>query len=130
MIKCHACGKSRMGPGAEKEGWLVLREVPWVDGPIDLCPVDKDLPEYKKSTQWGPDIIGGGQRAQKDIVGFDKPEDGSEDRYAERRKQVPWLSHTIWWFVHNAIAHPLIAVLPIRPLFRFHDWTSHKMHGE
>ena len=65
----------------------------------------------------------------EDIVGFDRPEDGSEDRYLARRHARPWLSHTAWWWVHNAIAHPLIAFLPFRACFRFHDWTSRRMHG-
>lgn len=61
--------------------------------------------------------------------GFTRPEDGSQDRYVERHKTVPWAKHTVWWVIHNAMAHPLIAVLPVRFTFRFHDWTSRKMHG-
>lgn len=60
---------------------------------------------------------------------FSRPEDGSGERYVERRSSVPWATHTLWWVVHNAIAHPLIAFLPIGPAFTFHDWTSRKMHG-
>jgi hypothetical protein len=63
------------------------------------------------------------------IVGFDAPEDGSQGRYVKRRAERPWTAHTFWWVVHNAVAHPLIAVLPIKPLFSFHDWSSRKMHG-
>ena len=61
--------------------------------------------------------------------GFDRPEDGSQKRYIERRKVRPWGAHTFWWVLHNAVAHPLIAFLPFTPLFRFHDWTSRRMHG-
>ena len=61
--------------------------------------------------------------------GFDRPEDGSQKRYIERRKVRPWRTHTLWWVLHNAVAHPLIAFLPFTPLFRFHDWTSRRMHG-
>lgn len=61
---------------------------------------------------------------------FSRPEYGSGDRYVERRRKVPWATHTLWWVVHNAIAHPIIAVLPIKPAFTFHDWTSKKMHGQ
>jgi hypothetical protein len=68
--------------------------------------------------------------ATSDIVGFTEPEDGAEDRYVQRRATRPWVSHTVWWIVHNAIAHPLIAFVPVRAFFRFHDWTSHKMHGK
>jgi hypothetical protein len=63
------------------------------------------------------------------IDGFDGPEDGSQARYGKRRAGRPWTAHTFWWVVHNAVAHPLIAVLPIKPLFSFHDWSSRKMHG-
>jgi hypothetical protein len=62
-------------------------------------------------------------------VGFDRPENGSGERYTERRKGRPWASHTLWWVIHNVVAHPLIGLLPFRPLFRFHDWTSERMHG-
>ena len=60
---------------------------------------------------------------------FARPEDGSEQRYKDRRKYRPWLAHSFWWIVHNGLSHPLIAVLPFKPLFMFHDWTSKKMHG-
>lgn len=63
------------------------------------------------------------------IVGFDRAEDGSAHRYARRRADRPWASHSFWWLVHNAVAHPLIAFVPRKPCFDFHDWTSRKMHG-
>ena len=63
------------------------------------------------------------------IVGFDRPEDGSAERYAARRAVRPWSAHAFWWVVHNAVAHPLIAFVPRRLCFRFHDWTSRRMHG-
>lgn len=61
--------------------------------------------------------------------GFKQPEDGSGKRYADRRAKTPWARHTFWWWLHNAVAHPLIAFVPIRMFFRFHDWTSRRMHG-
>lgn len=62
--------------------------------------------------------------------GFTRPEDGSEERYHVRKAEVPWVRHAFWWWVHNAVAHPMIALFPKRFAFRFHDYTSHKMHGE
>jgi hypothetical protein len=62
-------------------------------------------------------------------VGFERPEPGSRERFAERRASQPWAAHTFWWIVHNAVAHPLIAFAPRASTFRFHDWTSYKMHG-
>lgn len=69
------------------------------------------------------------------MFGFDKPEDGSEERFHERIRvfeeaNKPKAKHHFWWLVHNAIAHPLIALMPIRTFFKFHDWTSHKINGE
>jgi hypothetical protein len=64
-----------------------------------------------------------------EVVGFNRPEDGSQERFEADRQVRPWASHMVWWFVHNAVAHLLIAVLPIKPFFTFHDWTSRKMHG-
>jgi len=42
----------------------------------------------------------------------------------------PKLVHDFWWIVHNCVAHPLIGVLPIKPTFDFHDWTSDKIMGK
>ena len=61
--------------------------------------------------------------------GFGEPEDGAEQRYRERAASRPWVAHAVWWWVHNVIAHPLIGIAPLRSAFRFHDWTSRKMHG-
>ena len=66
---------------------------------------------------------------QEETRGFTEPEDGSEGRYHKRVQARPWASHTFWWVVHNNLAHALIGVLPIKPMFDFHDYTSRKMHG-
>lgn len=83
------------------------------------------------------------KNALQEEFGFDKPEDGSERRFVfTAAKQgekppwqsqpvtVPWVKFRFWWVVHNAFAHPLIAVAPRRTFFRFHDYTSRKMHGK
>lgn len=75
--------------------------------------------------------------------GFDKPEDGSERRFVfdavkngesmpgqKQKVTVPWVKYRFWWFVHNAVAHPMIAIAPRRTFFQFHDYTSRKMHGK
>lgn len=61
---------------------------------------------------------------------FSAPEDGSQQRFEDRKRDVPWFTHTAWWLVHNCVAHMLIGFLPFGPLFKFHDWTSKKMHGK
>lgn len=60
---------------------------------------------------------------------FNRPEDGSQQRFIDRRAKQPWAAHTFWWALHNVVAHPLIGLVPIRMFFRFHDWTSRRMHG-
>ncbi len=57
------------------------------------------------------------------------------ENFKSRRKQIgmrtilPIWTHHWWWMVHNGVAHPLIAVLPVEPAFRFHDYTSDKING-
>lgn len=60
-------------------------------------------------------------------------ENGSEERYHARIKKHEDAygdrqRHLIWWIVHNAIAHPMIAFMPFTFAFRFHDWTSAKIN--
>jgi hypothetical protein len=108
IVECSNCGVSGgMVWTAEKNGWQLGHEE-------DLCPRCVESPLT---------------RSPDERVGFERPESGSEERHDERRKTRPWASHTFWWMVHNAIAHPLIAFVPRKPFFRFHDWTSYKMHG-
>lgn len=47
---------------------------------------------------------------------------------ADNAKYVGYAVHAFWWVTHNAVAHPLIAFLPIKPTFRFHDYTSDKIN--
>lgn len=64
---------------------------------------------------------------------FEKDETGAHLRYLKRIQFVPHplprIRHWGWWWLHNCIAHPLIGILPIRPMFNFHDWTSRRMNG-
>lgn len=46
------------------------------------------------------------------------------------RTILPKLTHAVWWFLHNAVAHPIIAIIPIKPAFEFHDYTSDKINGK
>ncbi len=70
------------------------------------------------------------------MFNFDKDEDGSEDRYKARVpevwKQTPMgkARHRMWWLLHNLVAHPLIGIFPLTPLFIFHDWTSRRLHNQ
>jgi hypothetical protein len=84
------------------------------------------------------------------MFGFDRPEDGSEERFHDRvrnwengvptaipvsapkespSRRLPLAQHYAWWLVHNLIAHPMIGVAPVKVSFRFHDWTSRKLNG-
>lgn len=69
------------------------------------------------------------------MFGFDRPEDGSAQRFVERIDRFRDLKrstaiHHFWWLVHNCVAHPMIGLAPIKPSFRFHDWTSRKINAE
>lgn len=69
---------------------------------------------------------------------FEKPEDGSKDRFAERLNiwieiqtvNFPKVRHYGWWVLHNCVAHPLMGILPINWFFEFHDWTSRKLNAK
>jgi hypothetical protein len=69
------------------------------------------------------------------MFGFNKPEDGSAIRFVERVDKFKELKrstviHHVWWVIHNAVAHPLIAFAPTKATFAFHDWTSRKINAE
>ena len=54
----------------------------------------------------------------------------SYDRHRLRIKKWPNKKIPIfifWWLTHNAIAHFLIAFLPFKLFFNFHDFTSKKI---
>lgn len=55
---------------------------------------------------------------------------GAQGRYEERREKVAQPQLAFWWMMHNCVAHPLIGVLPFKPLFAFHDWTAKKIGSE
>lgn len=61
---------------------------------------------------------------------------GSEGRFYARIKKFekagkpfPKTQHLFWWVVHNALAHTLLAIFPVRWSFQFHDWTSLKLNA-
>jgi hypothetical protein len=92
--------------------------------------IDGEVVGWVHETECKARLCALGAEPQRDgIAGFDRPEDGSERRYTQRSAERPWAAHTFWWLVHNVVAHSLIAVVPRRPCFDFHDWTSRKMHG-
>ncbi len=69
------------------------------------------------------------------MFGFNRDEDGSAERFYDRRdkfdtlyKTLPRARYYAWWVIHNCVSHPLIGLLPIGKTFKFHDWTSRKMH--
>lgn len=61
-------------------------------------------------------------------------ETGSGDRFPARVQNFrdsgrSVVTHHFWWLVHNCVTHPLIGVMPIKPFFDFHDYTSRKING-
>lgn len=146
-IDCHVCGAT--APLFQAEGWLRSLDDKWLcpgkhnaavgraswetsviePDDVDTAPPEENPPWTNTPPLPDPPVARLGERAPPEVLGFDRPEDGSEKRYRERRTKRPWGAHTFWWVVHNAVAHPLIAVFPKRRFFQFHDWTSRKMHG-
>lgn len=60
-------------------------------------------------------------------------EEGSAQRFDARvalfrRLHRSTAIHHFWWLVHNCVAHPMIGLAPVKPSFRFHDWTSRKIN--
>lgn len=51
------------------------------------------------------------------------------EKFKKKRKFLPVVQHYFWWFVHNCITHPLIGLIPVKPFFQFHDWTSVKLNA-
>lgn len=126
--KCFVCGEEAIVWDLEKigGGWRHRRgECPSTTPTVRL----RRMPTHEESAADAVDSASYAKVDPAEIQGFDRPEHGSARRFDERKSRLPWLAHRFWWLVHNAVAHPLIAVMPIRPLFRFHDWTSKKMHG-
>ena len=113
MAQCSVCGVKAFNPDTSDSGWIV-------DNGNELCPAHA---EGRRSAASAP-------RREFAVVGFDRPEPGSEHRYHERAHERPWTAHTFWWIIHNVIAHPLIGLIPVNRTFKFHDWTSYKMHGK
>lgn len=61
---------------------------------------------------------------------------GSADRFPKRiekfrkaEKRFPVIQHYFWWVMHNCVTHFLIGLIPIKPFFQFHDWTSVKLNA-
>lgn len=100
-----------------------------IDNSFELSFVDKNAETPKP--KYNPFAVDDSPRPimKQQSFGFTKPEPGSQVRYDKRKSEHPWLKHTAWWFVHNCVSHVLIGVLPLKPFFDFHDWTSRKMHG-
>lgn len=113
VVECSMCGAEEFG-SARPTGWHI-------EPGGNLCPSCAAVSQASSQ---------GSVANSSESVGFERPEPGSRERYIARRKVRPWTAHTFWWFVHNAIAHPLIAIAPVKLFFRFHDWTSYRMHGK
>jgi hypothetical protein len=38
--------------------------------------------------------------------------------------EMPVIEKRLLWVFHNAVAHPLIGLLPFKPVFALHDWSA------
>lgn len=50
------------------------------------------------------------------------------NKFRKAGKRFPMLQHYFWWVMHNCVTHFLIGLIPIKPFFQFHDWTSIKLN--
>jgi hypothetical protein len=128
LVKCFDCDKKISGFDVEDEGWQRVRAVGGKDAwYCSEHKPSKGLENIIASLSQYPPVTA---PAVADTSGFFLLEDGSQERYEDRKEYLPWVNYKAWWLLHNAVAHPLIAVLPFKPFFDFHDWTSRKMHGK
>ena len=52
------------------------------------------------------------------------------EKFRKAGKRFPVLQHYFWWLTHNWLGHFMIGLLPIKPCFDFHDWTSKKLNAK
>ena len=55
--------------------------------------------------------------------------DEKEGAATYERRRFWRVRHGFWWVFHNVFVHPLLGILPIKPMFRLHDWASKKLAG-
>lgn len=39
-----------------------------------------------------------------------------------------YMTHHLWWLLHNCVAHPALGLVPCQKTVDFHDWTSDKLN--
>lgn len=125
---CDTHDKPDFGP-VKKTPLRVLVDAP---SPFDGFPAAPDFGPVKKAVEEAKKSAGEMVSAFAALAaehGFTDAEDGSEDRYHKRKARLTSARHVFWWLVHNNVAHPLIGLVPRRFAFKFHDWTSRKLHG-
>lgn len=49
-------------------------------------------------------------------------------RFKSKKNSLPRTRHAFWWLLHNCAAHIAIGLVPTKPTFAFHDWTSKKLN--
>lgn len=124
-VKCEVCGKSEIIWDMTKTSTGYVHPACWNE-----MPTPPNGAPRRKTTHDETAADAVETAAAVHARGFDGPEDGSQRRYNKRNAERPWVTHRFWWLVHNAVSHPLIALVPLKPMFDFHDWTSRKMHGK
>lgn len=150
-VTCSECNAKVDRFSDDSDSWIVVRlgasDGTWLCG---KCAID---PSVNPVSTWEKFLLRENEKRalaapKKDLhplqkeFGFNAPEDGSAIRYDDDLQRhlavfaidgakavVPWINFRFWWFLHNCVAHVAIGILPIRAMFRFHDFTSRRMHG-
>ena len=53
-----------------------------------------------------------------------------QQKFIEKDKPAPYVTHRFWWVIHNCVAHSALGIWPCHSTFQFHDWTSRKLNAE
>jgi hypothetical protein len=69
-------------------------------------------------TRWWPDHTKFNQKTSYERFRY------RTEAWRLRAKNLNQVRHAYWWLLHNCVIHPLIGVLPIKPIFDLHDWSS------
>lgn len=146
-VSCNGCSAKVSDWDDEIDDWVILRRGTNVYRYCPVCIPDsvKSLTESVASQDVVQGVVQDPKKEyhplQKEF-GFNAPEDGAMGRYDEdilrrgaaihldgAKAVVPWIQYRFWWFLHNCVAHVAIGLVPVRATFRFHDYTSRRMHG-
>jgi len=109
--------KFRLRNEIEKTTWAYYRE-----RAKKYPEVKKEWDEQQRATINGEEIEGKILRRE--------PKEPEAPLVPTMRPIHPVIEHHFWWLTHNWLARFMIGLIPVKPFFDFHDWTSKKLNAE